>query len=277
MATISASLRTLPGRWVRRLLAIVLSATVLGGVHLGYCWGWWLRNNLLAQALFQCNCPAASEAVRYAPFRLVAAACSDPWVRVSPSGSSLLITEFAARPPVTVLIDVTTGARSVLRDANHTTTFVTHTYLPLRVHRTIATTSLAGLLVEVRGADVLLHTRFTGTKRGIVLACLCQAERAIWATAYRISIVIVLAVVFPETHRANGEPAAFVVRQAAAARAGVTHARLRWLQHGICLELLHVGVEPAPPLVKLFGRWVITIAHDCLIMPCAERHSARAG
>ena len=130
-AIFSSTLRALPGRWVRRLLVIGLSATVLSGVYLGYCYGWWLRDNLLAQTLFQCNCPAASEAVRYAPFRLVASGCSDPLVRVSPSGTSLLITERAARPLATVLVDVATRTRTVLPDVTLSTVFVTDTLLLL--------------------------------------------------------------------------------------------------------------------------------------------------
>ena len=129
MATIPAMLRALPGRWVRRLLAIMLSTSALSGVYLGYCYGWWLRDNLLVQALFQCNCPVASEQVRYAPFRLVASACSDAWVRVSPSGTHLLITERAARPPVTRLVDVVSGSRTVLPDATLSTIFVTDTLI----------------------------------------------------------------------------------------------------------------------------------------------------
>ena len=129
VATISATLRAIPGRWVRRLLAIGLSGAALWVGYLGYCWGWWLRDNLLAQWVFQCQCPAASEAVRYAPFRLVAPACSDPTVRVSPSGTYLLLTERAARPPVTVLVDVVTGPRIVLPDATISTVFVTDTLL----------------------------------------------------------------------------------------------------------------------------------------------------
>ena len=123
----SAILRTTLWRWMRRLLMIGLSGVALWGGYLGYCWGWWLRDNLLAQSLFQCNCPAASEAVRYAPFRLVASACSDPWVRVSPSGTHLLITERAAQPPVTVLVDAATGVRTALPFAGVGTIFVTDT------------------------------------------------------------------------------------------------------------------------------------------------------
>ena len=128
-AILRTALRTTLWRWVRRLLAIGLSGAALWVGYLGYCWGWWLRDNLLAQALFQCRCPAASEAVRYAPFRLVASACSDPWVRVSPSGTHLLITERAAQPPPTVLADVDTGGRTPLPFANLNTFFLTDTLL----------------------------------------------------------------------------------------------------------------------------------------------------
>ena len=115
----------------RKKIAYGTLSMVAGGVllYFGYCWGWWLRDNLLAQSLFQCNCPEASEAVRYAPFRLVASGCNDPLVRVSPSGTHLLITERAARPPVTRLVDVVSGSRTVLPDATLSTIFVTDTLI----------------------------------------------------------------------------------------------------------------------------------------------------
>jgi hypothetical protein len=73
---------------------------LLGGVvglavfYLGWCWGLWLRDNLVLQSFFQCNCPAVSEAARYHPFRVLASACVEPVVRdVSPSGRYVLIRE----------------------------------------------------------------------------------------------------------------------------------------------------------------------------------------
>jgi hypothetical protein len=60
---------------------LVTLGILIAGIFIfywGYCWGWWMRNNLLAQALFQCNCPAISETARYAPFEVLVSACEEP-------------------------------------------------------------------------------------------------------------------------------------------------------------------------------------------------------
>lgn len=67
---------------------------VLGLTYWGYCWGWWGRTNLTLQYLFQCQCPVASEAVRYRPFIVLASACTQPEViDLAPSGRFLIFRE----------------------------------------------------------------------------------------------------------------------------------------------------------------------------------------
>ncbi len=74
--------------WTRGCLTLLLgSFLLLGLLYGGYCWGWWGRENLALQYLFQCQCPPGSEDARYHPYRVLAAACTDPHLRdVAPSG-----------------------------------------------------------------------------------------------------------------------------------------------------------------------------------------------
>src|SRR5687767_15021398 len=62
--------------------------------YYSYCWGWWGRNSLFPQYLFQCSCPVASEEARY-PMQvdIVVPAChylsSTSSPSLSPSGRLL--------------------------------------------------------------------------------------------------------------------------------------------------------------------------------------------
>jgi hypothetical protein len=89
--------------WLRGCLTLLLgSFLLLGLLYGGYCWGWWGRTNLTLQYLFQCQCPPGSEDARYRPYRVLAAACTDPRPRdIAPSGRYIIIEE---RRPVARLI-----------------------------------------------------------------------------------------------------------------------------------------------------------------------------
>ncbi len=87
------------------LLAIVLG---IGLFYFGWCWGWWGKNNLLLQYNFQCRCPAASEEVRYKPFKVIASACTYPFLRgFSPSGRYMILFEHPQQR--VILLDLATG------------------------------------------------------------------------------------------------------------------------------------------------------------------------
>jgi hypothetical protein len=81
--------------WIRWTLTLLGAPLVIVGVtYWGYCWGWWGRNTLALQYLFQCRCPAASEAVRYRPFTVLVSACRQPRApRLSPDGMYLTFRE----------------------------------------------------------------------------------------------------------------------------------------------------------------------------------------
>ncbi len=91
---------TLPRRARRPLVSGLALLLALGTLYTGYCYGWWGRNNLFLQYLFQCHSPPGSEQVRYAEFTVLAPACRWPEVEAMlADGRYLLITEHAA--PVT--------------------------------------------------------------------------------------------------------------------------------------------------------------------------------
>lgn len=72
--------------------AILLGLPLL--LYYGYCWGFWGRNSLLLQYIFQCNCPVASEQARY-PERVdvIVPACRYVSSMLSPSGRLLYVHE----------------------------------------------------------------------------------------------------------------------------------------------------------------------------------------
>jgi hypothetical protein len=77
-------------RWTLTLISVPL--LVVGVTYWGYCWGWWGRNTLALQYLFQCRCPAASEAVRYRPFTVLVSACRQPdFKALAPNGQWLVV------------------------------------------------------------------------------------------------------------------------------------------------------------------------------------------
>src|SRR5258706_14449246 len=73
---------------------IPIGLGILG--YYGYCWGLWGRHSLLLQYLFQCNCPAASENVRYSKeVDIIIPACQNvnTSVKLLPSGRFLYLRE----------------------------------------------------------------------------------------------------------------------------------------------------------------------------------------
>jgi hypothetical protein len=101
--------------WIRWTLTLLGAPLVIVGVtYWGYCWGWWGRNTLALQYLFQCRCPAASEAVRYRPFTVLVSACRQPRSpRLSPDGTRMTFLEqrsdASGSPAPVRMLDLTTG------------------------------------------------------------------------------------------------------------------------------------------------------------------------
>ena len=90
----------------RTLLSFGVGALLMGGFYTGYCWGGLGRNVLPFQYLLQCQCPPASEAVRYRHFTVLAPACHAPDVHtMSPSGRTLVVETHQHRQQV-VRIDL---------------------------------------------------------------------------------------------------------------------------------------------------------------------------
>lgn len=90
-------------------------------MYYGYCWGWWGRNSLLLQYLFQCNCPIASEEVRYPDeVDMIVSSCQYGSSIHSTSGRLLYVEE--AKPVSTYLLDLQTNEKipfSMPEGSNH--------------------------------------------------------------------------------------------------------------------------------------------------------------
>ncbi len=101
----SARKRSYRSLWIGTAAIFVLPVLL----YYGYCWGLWGRQSLLLQYLFQCNCPAISQEARY-PQRVdvIVSACSQPYVKVSPSGRLLYVREEISEPPTIYLLDLQT-------------------------------------------------------------------------------------------------------------------------------------------------------------------------
>lgn len=98
-----------PRFWLGCLL-LLLGLPILA--YYGYCWGWWGRQSLLLQYLFQCNCPPASEEARYPEqVDVIIPACSYDFSRLSPSGRFLYVREESQELTSAYLLDLETKER----------------------------------------------------------------------------------------------------------------------------------------------------------------------
>jgi len=78
-------------------------------VYYGYCWGWWGRQSLLLQYLFQCSCPAASTEARYPKdVDVIIPGCIKTGVIISPGGRLLYVREQKKEDVSTYLLDLQT-------------------------------------------------------------------------------------------------------------------------------------------------------------------------
>lgn len=88
-------------------------------LYYGYCWGWWGRQSLLLQDLFQCNCPAASEEARYSEeVDVIVSGCRrvSTGFKLSPSGRFLYIREEENEHVASYLLDLQTMERKRVTD-----------------------------------------------------------------------------------------------------------------------------------------------------------------
>lgn len=103
-------------------------------LYYGYCWGWWARQSLLLQYLFQCSCPAASEEARYPDeVDVIVSACKYSSSILSPSGRLLYVREKRSPPDATYLLNLQTGEKRqfVLPEGSNyflTDEFIFHSY-----------------------------------------------------------------------------------------------------------------------------------------------------
>jgi hypothetical protein len=81
-------------KWALVLGPIVGSLLMFSLTYWTWCQGWWGKDSEFWQNLFQCRCPAITEAVRYQPFKVLSSACSGPALEdLSPSGRFVMIAE----------------------------------------------------------------------------------------------------------------------------------------------------------------------------------------
>jgi hypothetical protein len=88
-------------------------------LYYGYCWGWWGRQSLLLQFLFQCNCPAASEEARYSEdVDVIVSGCRgvSTGFKLSPSGRFLYIREEENEHVASYLLDLQNMERMKVTD-----------------------------------------------------------------------------------------------------------------------------------------------------------------
>jgi len=95
--------------WLGCFTIILVSPLFL---YYGYCWGWWGRQSLLLQYLFQCKCPVASEEARYPEaVDVVVPACRYAGSILSPSGRLLYVIEQTSTFSSTYLLDLQTNEK----------------------------------------------------------------------------------------------------------------------------------------------------------------------
>ncbi|HET9912937.1 MAG TPA: hypothetical protein VFQ13_13660 [Anaerolineales bacterium] len=97
------------GRSSFKLIFFILLLSLPLLLYYGYCWGWWGRQSLLLQYLFQCSCPIVSEEARYPDeVDVIVSACRNAGIRLSPSGRLLYVRERQDDLTSTYLLDLQT-------------------------------------------------------------------------------------------------------------------------------------------------------------------------
>jgi hypothetical protein len=109
--------------WLGCFTILLVSPLLL---YYGYCWGWWGRQSLLLQHLFQCSCPPASEEARYPTLvEVIVPACQNGGSRLSPSGRLLYVREKKENPTSTYLLNLQTNEKLAFPLSNSAFYFLT--------------------------------------------------------------------------------------------------------------------------------------------------------
>ncbi len=108
-----------------------------GGTFLayyGYCWGWWGRQSLLLQYLFQCRCPSASIESRYPEYiDVLLSACQYDIFIMSPSGRFLYVEKRKTENDAGYFWNLQTGEKYPYTIPDGRSYFLTDDLLFLRV------------------------------------------------------------------------------------------------------------------------------------------------
>lgn len=165
------------GGWLLR--AVLGPLLVAGILYWGWCWGWWGRGNLWLRAAFQCQCPRASEAARYRPFKVLVSACVEPSLQsFSPNGRYVTVVERVPRSR-TVRIDLQTGQRLVTALGGGSSYFLDDTLLlgrlSLKEKDALLLDLSDGRVTSVPFVDIARYD----VSQEAVLEVLRQAERVV--------------------------------------------------------------------------------------------------
>ncbi len=111
------------GFWLSRVI-LLLGLPLL--LYYGYCWGWWGRNSLLLQYIFQCGCPTSSNESRYPDkVDVVVPACFQNAVILSPSGRLLYVNRNMLWNDVSYFLNLQTGEKNSYTIPNGSSYFLT--------------------------------------------------------------------------------------------------------------------------------------------------------
>ena len=109
--------------WISRIV-LLLGLPLL--LYYAYCWGFWGRNSLLLQLLFQCGCPVSNNESRYPDkVDVVVPACRHNEVILSPSGRLLYVNRNIIWNDVSYLWNLQTDERISYTIPNGSNYFLT--------------------------------------------------------------------------------------------------------------------------------------------------------
>ncbi len=106
-----------PKQRIYRLgVRLVILLGVLFVVYYGYCWGWWGKNSLLLQYIFQCGCLISSNESRYPDsIDVIIPACEHDSILLSPSGRLLYIDNYIFWNNFSYFLNIETGEKTQYR------------------------------------------------------------------------------------------------------------------------------------------------------------------
>lgn len=103
-------------------------------MYFGYCWGWWGRNSLLMQYIFQCGCPISSNEFRYPEYvDVIIPACNYDEILLSPNGQFLYVEKRELWNKVGYFLNLQTGDKNLYTIPEGSKYFLTDDVLFLRL------------------------------------------------------------------------------------------------------------------------------------------------